>query len=157
MIRTSFRGPVPAAVLLASVSISTTAGAANEDDLPPRDEPTPLIAGKLALVPKLHLEASVLERSPVSLTLPGVGHGGPLKEMGRPRARQLTLEGNGMFDPNMSVQIDATAQARGRERWQTVGRVAFPGRHLRLIVGIGYEMPYANTGFVPDRSSSLVL
>ena len=40
MIRTSLRGPVPAAVLLASVSISTTAGAANEDDLPPRDEPT---------------------------------------------------------------------------------------------------------------------
>lgn len=157
MIRTSLRGPVPAALLLASVSISTTAGAANEDDFPSRDEPTPMIAGKLALVPKLHLEASILQRSPVSLTLLGVGHGGALKESGRPRARQLTLESNGMFDPSMSVQIDATAQARGRQRWQTVGRVAFPGRHLRLIVGIGYEMPYANTGFVPDGSSSLVL
>ena len=157
MIRTSLRGPVPAAVLLASVSISATAGAANEDDSRPRDEPAPLIAGKLALVPKLHLEASVLERSPVSLTLPGAGQVGALKEIGRPRARQLTLEGVGMFDANTSVQIDATAQARGRQRWQTVGRVAFPGRHVRLIVGIGYEMPYANTGFVPDASSSLVL
>ena len=157
MNRTAFRGPVPAALLLASVSISTTAGAANEDDLPPRDEPTPLIAGRLALVPKLHLEAAIVERSPVSLTLPGVGHSGALKEIGRPRPRQLTLEGNGMFDPTMSVQIDATAQARGRQGWQTVGRVAFPGRHLRLIVGIGYEMPYANTGFVPDGSSSLLL
>ena len=157
MIRTSLRGPVPAAVLLASVSISTTAGAASEDDLPPRDEPTPLIAGKLALVPKLHLEVSILERAPVSLALPAAGHVGALKEIGRPRARQLTLEGNGMFDASTSVQIDATAQARGRQRWQTVGRVAFPGRHLRLIVGIGYEMPYANTGFVPDGSSSLVL
>jgi len=143
--------------LLASVSISTTAGATSEDDLPPRNEPLPLIAGRLALVPKLHLEASILERSPVSLTLPGVGQGGPLKETGRPRTRQLTLEGNGMLDPSMSVQIDAIAQARGRQRWQGVGRVAFPGRHLRLIVGIGYEMPYANTGFVPDGSSSLVL
>jgi len=157
MTRTSLRGPVPVVALLASVSISTTAGATNENDLPPRDEPAPLIAGKLALVPKLHLEASILERSPVLLTLPGVERGGALKEMGRPRARQLTLEGNGMFDPNMSVQIDATAQARGHARWQTVGRVAFPGRHVRLIVGIGYEMPYANTGFVPDGSSSLVL
>jgi len=143
--------------LLASVSISTTAGAANEDDSSPRDGPTPLIAGKLALVPKLHLEASILERSPVSLTLPGAGQVGALKEIGRPRARQLTLEGNGMFDPSTYVQVDATAQARGHQRWQAVGRVAFPGRHLRLIVGIGYEMPYANTGFVPDNSSSLLL
>jgi hypothetical protein len=157
MIRKSLRGPVPAAVLLASVSISTTAGATSEDDLPPRDESTPLIAGKLALVPKLHLEASILERAPVSLALPGPGHDGALEEIGRPRTRQLTLEGAGMFDPATSVQVDATAQARGRERWQAVGRVAFPGRHLRLIVGIGYEMPYANTGFVPDGSSSLVL
>jgi len=142
--------------MLASVSISTTAGAASEDDLSPRDEPTPLIAGKLALVPKLHLEVSILERSPVSLALPGAGHVGPLKEVGRPRAHQLTLDDNGMFDPNTNVQVDAR-QARGRQRWETVGRVAFPGRHLRLIVGIGYEMPYANTGFVPDGSSSLVL
>ena len=108
-------------------------------------------------MPKLHLEASILERSPVSLALPAAGQVGALKEIGRPRARQLTLDGNGMFDANTSVQVDATAQARGRQRWQTVGRVAFPGRHLRLIVGIGYEMPYANTGFVPDGSSSLVL
>jgi len=157
MIRTSLRGPVPAAMLLASVSISTTAGATIEDDLPPRDEPTSLIAGKLALVPKLHLEASILERSPVSLALPVVGQVGPLKEIGRPRARQLTLDGNGMFDANTSVQIDATAQARARQGWQAIGRVAFPGRHLRLVVGIGYEMPYANTGFVPEGSSSLVL
>jgi hypothetical protein len=157
MIRTSLRGPVPAALLLASVSISTTAGAASEDDLSPRDEPTPLIAGKLALVPKLRLEASILERSPVSLALPGAGQVGALKEIGRPRARQLTFEGHGMFDPATSVQIDATAPARGRQRWESVGRVAFPGRHLRLIVGIGYEMPYSNTGFVPDVSSSLVL
>jgi len=157
MIRTSLRGSVPAAVLLASVSISTTAGAASEDDLPPRDEPTPLIAGKLALVPKLHLEASILERSPVSLALPGAGHVGALNEVGRAQASRLTLDDNGMFDPNTSVQINATAPARGRQRWQTAGRVAFPGRHLRLIVGIGYEMPYANTGFVPDGSSSLLL
>jgi len=157
MIRTSLRVPVPAALLLASVSISTTAGATSEDDLPPRDEPAPLIAGKIALVPKLHLEASILERSPVSLTLPGPDQDGALEESGRPRARQLTLEGNGMFDPNTSVQIDATTPASGRQRWQTVGRVAFPGRHLRLIVGIGYEMPYANTGFVPDGSFALLL
>ena len=157
MIRTSLRGPVPAAVLLASVSISTTAGAAGEDDLPPRDDPAPLMVGKLGLVPKLHFEASILERSPVSLTLPGAGHVDALKETGRPRARQLTLEGSSMFDLKTSIEIDATAPARGRQRWQTVGRVAFPGRHLRLVVGIGYEMPYANTGFVPDGSSSLVL
>lgn len=157
MIRTSLRGPLPAAMLLASVSISTTAGAAIGDDLPPRDEPTPLIAGKLALVPRLHLEASILERAPVWLALPAMGQVGPLKEIGRPRARQLTLDGNGMFDANTSVQIDATAQARSRQGWQTTGRVAFPGRHLRLIVGIGYEMPYANTGFVPEGSSSLLL
>lgn len=156
MIRTSLRGPVPAAVLLASVSISTTAGAGSEEELLPRDEPTPLIAGKLALVPKLHLDAFILERSPVSLALPGPGQVGAMQEIGRPRTRQLTLDGNGMFDASTNVQVDATAQARG-QRWQTVGRVAFPGRHLRLIVGIGYEMPYANTGFVPDSSLSLVL
>jgi hypothetical protein len=144
-------------MLLASVSISTTAGAASGDDSPPRDDPTPLIAGRLALVPKLHLEVSMLERSPVSLALPGDGQVGALKEIGRPRARQLTLEGNGMFDPKTSVQIDATAPARGRQPWQAVGRVAFPGRHLRLIVGVGYDIPYANTGFVSDGSSSLVL
>jgi hypothetical protein len=157
MIRTSLRRPVPAVVLLASVSISTTAGAASEDELPARDEPTPLIAGKIALLPKLHFEASILERSPVSLILPGAGHLGALKEIGRPRTRQLTFEGNSMFDPETSVRIDATAPARGRQRWQSIGRVAFPGRHLRLIVGIGYELPYANTGVVPDGSSSLVL
>lgn len=157
MIRTSLRRPVPAALLLASVSISTTVGATSEDDLPPRDESTPLVAGKLALVPKLHLEASILERAPVSLALPGPGPDGASKESGRPRPRQLTLEGAGMFDPATSLQVDATTQGRGRQRWQTVGRVAFPGRHLRLILGIGYEMPYANTGFVPDGSSSLVL
>ena len=157
MIRTSLRDPMPAAMLLASVSISMTAGAAMGDDLPPREEPSPLIAGKLALVPRLHLDASIVERAPVSLALPEVGRVGPPKEIGRPRARQLTLDGNGMFDVSTSLQIDATAQARGRQGWQTTGRVAFPGRHLRLVVGIGYEMPYANTGFVPEGSSSLVL
>ena len=157
MIRTSLRGPVPAAVLLASVSISTTAGAASEEELLPRDRDDAADrgearAGAQAPPPMPRSSSAPRFRS----RCPGRGRSARCRRSaGRRRASSPSTATACSMPTRMCRSTPPRRRAASAGKPSV--RVAFPGRHLRLIVGIGYEMPYANTGFVPDSSLSLVL
>lgn len=103
-----------------------------------RAEDLPRAGQRLKLVPSLRLEVPVSESGPVRRLGPA-----DLSDAG---LGQAVFRSGGMLAPYTGVNDDGVSGARGRPPWQAIGSVAFPWRHLRLIVGYG-----------PDGSFSLML
>jgi len=78
---------------------------------------------------------------------------------------RLAFNGSGSTDPNTSINIDGTAEARVAHPWNVIGGVAFLWRHVHLMAGAGYgyyflpgmDVPYPSLGVVPELSLSVVL
>ena len=126
--RANFCGSILMVASFAGVGVPAIASA----------EDLPRVGQRLKLVPSLRFEVPVSDSGPVRRFGPA-----DLNDTG---LRQAVSRSGGMLTPYTGVNDDGASGPRARPPWPAIGSVAFPWRHLRLIVGYG-----------PDGSFSLML